>query len=94
MMKKNIKKFKKDYKRHLRKMKRPSGQPYLENYKCYKPDPRQAAWVIAKVLEMFECDCSFRYFIYNIMGYGYDAYTPLYLAGGMTLTNGEFKKEE
>lgn len=30
---------------------------------------------------------SFRRFIYNMLGFNYNAYAPLYLAGGMKITN-------
>ena len=30
---------------------------------------------------------SYRYLIYDKFGFGFDAYTPLYLAGGMNISN-------
>lgn len=55
-----------------------------------KPTPEQAAWVISKIVAAMKRPGSFRYMIYDRMGYGPDAYTPIYLAGGMELTNAFF----
>jgi hypothetical protein len=52
-----------------------------------KPTPEQAAWVISKVVAAMKHPGSFRYMIYNRMGYGPNAYVPIYEAGGMELTN-------
>lgn len=46
-----------------------------------------AAWVIEKVVEQARDGGSFRYFIYELLGFNEDAYVPLYTAGGMTITN-------
>lgn len=46
-----------------------------------------AAWVISKIDEHGENPGSFRYLIYNLLGFGPDAYVPLYEAGGMNITN-------
>ena len=46
-----------------------------------------AAWVISKIDEHGGSPGSFRYLIYNRLGFGPDAYVPLYEAGGMNITN-------
>jgi hypothetical protein len=46
-----------------------------------------AAWVISKIDEHGENPGSFRNLIYNLLGFGPDAYVPLYNAGGMNITN-------
>jgi hypothetical protein len=46
-----------------------------------------AAWVISKIDEHGNDPGSFRYLIYNLLGFGPDAYVPLYEAGGMNITN-------
>lgn len=46
-----------------------------------------AAWVISKIDEHGVDGGSFRYLIYNRLGFGPDAYVPLYEAGGMNITN-------
>jgi hypothetical protein len=45
------------------------------------------AWVFEKIVEHGNDPGSFRYLIYDRMGFGADAYVPLYTAGGMTITN-------
>lgn len=45
------------------------------------------AWVIKNVVDNGTEGGSFRYFIYDRLGFGPDAYVPLYEAGGMTITN-------
>lgn len=46
-----------------------------------------AAWVISKIDEHGTSPGSFRYLIYERLGFGPDAYVPLYSAGGMNITN-------
>jgi len=46
-----------------------------------------AAWVISKIDEHGNEPGSFRYLIYNRLGFGPEAYVPLYEAGGMNITN-------
>jgi hypothetical protein len=46
-----------------------------------------AAWVISKIDEHGTNPGSFRYLIYQLLGFGPDAYVPLYEAGGMNITN-------
>jgi len=46
-----------------------------------------AAWVISKIDEHGVNPGSFRYLIYHRLGFGPEAYVPLYEAGGMNVTN-------
>lgn len=46
-----------------------------------------AAWAISKVDDHGVGGGSFRYLIYNRMGFGPEAYVPMYEAGGMNITN-------
>ena len=46
-----------------------------------------ATWVISKIDEHGNSPGSFRYLIYDRLGFGPDAYVPLYEAGGMNITN-------
>lgn len=46
-----------------------------------------AAWVISKIDEHGENPGSFRNLIYGGLGFGPEAYVPLYEAGGMNITN-------
>ena len=45
------------------------------------------AWVFKKIVEHGKEPGSFRYLIYDRMGFDMDAYVPLYLAGGMVISN-------
>lgn len=45
------------------------------------------AWVIRNIVDHAQRGGSFRYLIYNRLGFGADAYVPLYEAGGMEITN-------
>lgn len=46
-----------------------------------------AAWVISKIDDHGQSPGSFRYLIYERLGFEADAYVPLYEAGGMNITN-------
>jgi hypothetical protein len=46
-----------------------------------------AGHMIRKVVEIGTEGGSFRHFIYGVLGFSMDAYVPLYMAGGMTITN-------
>ena len=46
-----------------------------------------ASHIIRQVNSIGRDGGSFRYFIYNLLGFGPEAYVPLYEAGGMTITN-------
>ncbi len=52
-----------------------------------KPSINQVAWVFAHLDDNISLPGSFRYLIYDRMGYGPEAYMPLYGAGGMNITN-------
>ena len=45
------------------------------------------AQVFEKIVEHAKDGGSFRYLIYERLGFGADAYLPLYKAGGMTISN-------
>lgn len=47
-----------------------------------------AQYVIQKIAEHGQNPGTFRYLIYDRLGFGTDAYVPLYMAGGMEITNG------
>jgi hypothetical protein len=46
-----------------------------------------AAWTVSKIHEHGQNPGSFRHLIYGLMGFGPDAYVPMYYAGGMEITN-------
>jgi hypothetical protein len=50
------------------------------------------AWVMRHIVEHAQDPGSFRYLIYQRLGFGSDAYVPLYMAGGMEISN-EFDME-
>lgn len=52
-----------------------------------------AAWVIKNLVDHAKDGGSFRYLIYTRLGFNNDAYVPLYMAGGMTISN-EFNLDE
>jgi hypothetical protein len=56
--------------------------------KC-DPDTKLAvtAWVISKIDDFGRDPGSFRHLIYTLMGFGPEAYMPIYFAGGMNITN-------
>ena len=45
------------------------------------------AWVFEQIVAHAREGGSFRYLIYDRLGFDLDAYVPLYLAGGMTISN-------
>lgn len=45
------------------------------------------AWVFANIDNHIKEGGSFRYLIYDRLGFGGDAYVPLYCAGGMNISN-------
>ena len=51
-----------------------------------KPTLEQVAWVFRKLVEHMEQPGSYRYLIYERMGYGLEAYGALF-PDGMTLSN-------
>lgn len=60
----------------------------------HRPSVQQTAWVIGHLVDHLCEEGTFRRLIYNRMGYGPEAYCPLYLAGGMTLSNTFFEYQE
>jgi len=52
-----------------------------------KPTIEQTAWVFAHLYDHLQDSGSFRYLIYNRMGYGIESYCPLYGAGGQSISN-------
>ena len=52
-----------------------------------KPTIEQVAWVFEKIVENANVKGSYRHLIYDCMGFDPEAYTPLYIAGGMFITN-------
>lgn len=59
-----------------------------------KPTIEQTAWVIEKLVEHLRDGGSFRKLIYDRMGYGPESYQPLFLAGGVALSNLFFEVQE
>lgn len=51
------------------------------------------AWVFKNIVDHAKEGGSYRYLIYNRLGFGLDAYVPLYEAGGMDISN-EFSIEK
>lgn len=52
-----------------------------------KPTIDQVAWVFAHLNDHLDELGSFRYLVYDRMGYDEEAYIPLFSAGGMAITN-------
>lgn len=53
-----------------------------------KPTIEQVAFVFKSIVDNVKEGGTFRYLIYDRLGFGTEAYTPLYLAGGMYINNG------
>lgn len=51
------------------------------------PTAEQVAWVFAHLQDHMMEPGSFRHLIYDRLGFSCGAYSPLYLAGGMTISN-------
>lgn len=45
------------------------------------------AWVMKNIVDHATVGGTFRYLIYDRLGFGPEAYVPLYMAGGMTISN-------
>lgn len=45
------------------------------------------SWVFEAIVKHAQEGGTFRYLIYDRLGFNADAYVPLYLAGGMTISN-------
>lgn len=52
-----------------------------------RPTIEQVAWVFERLREHLREPGTFRHLIYDRLGFDYDAYTPLFLAGGMDISN-------
>jgi hypothetical protein len=52
-----------------------------------RPPLEHVAWVLRHLADQLRDGGTFRYLIYDRMGYGPEAYCPLHDAGGMLLTN-------
>lgn len=64
--------------------------PYLDKLaeECpYETKLAVTAWVFANIDNHIKEGGSFRYLIYDRLGFGGDAYVPLYCAGGMNISN-------
>jgi hypothetical protein len=63
--------------------------------KCMvRPPIWLTAWVLRRIHEHLKQPGSFRYLIYDRMGYGPRAYLPLYYAGGMEISNAFVEVED
>lgn len=58
------------------------------------PTIEQVAWVFERLNLALDRRVTFRFLIYDLMGFGLDAYKPLYLAGGMNIINALYTDEE
>lgn len=56
-----------------------------------KPTIEQVAWVFDKLYQAINTPMTFRNLIYKAMGFGPEAYEPLFRAGGMTISNGLYE---
>lgn len=52
-----------------------------------RPPLEHVAWVLKHVADHLKEGGTFRYLIYDRMGYGPEAYLPLYESGGMAISN-------
>ena len=59
-----------------------------------RPTVEQTAWVIKHLLDAMSDTGSYRYLIYERMGYGPEAYCILLEAGGMQINNAFIELEE
>jgi hypothetical protein len=59
-----------------------------------KPTIEQVSWVFAHLRDGIKETGSYRYMIYHRLGFDQSAYCPLYLAGGMDITNAFIDAEE
>lgn len=65
-----------------------SGEPQVGSpLDCSRPPIEVVAWVFRHVAEHMRVGGSYRYLIYDRMGYGPEAYQPLYEAGGQAISN-------
>jgi hypothetical protein len=59
-----------------------------------KPTIEQAAWVVSHLTDSMVDGGTFRYLIYDRMGYGPEAYMPMLEAGAMAINNAFCELEE
>lgn len=52
-----------------------------------KPSVEQVAWIFSKIIENAQKEGSFRYLIYDTLGFDESNYLELYEAGGMAINN-------
>lgn len=52
-----------------------------------RPTIEQVAWVFRHLCDHMDGEGTFRYLIYDRMGFSPEAYAPLYKAGGMAISN-------
>jgi hypothetical protein len=57
------------------------------NNNTMRPPVEHVAWVFKHLTDHLHEGGSYRYLIYDRMGFGYAAYSPLFEAGGMELSN-------
>jgi hypothetical protein len=73
----------------LRKERQPAIDAMPEAVRDCPYDVRLAVteWVFQTICDHARQGGSFRYLIYNRLGFDMDAYSPLYCAGGMDISN-------
>ena len=71
-----------------------SRYPILVEDCDYETKLAVTAWIFGHIVDHAAEGGSFRYLIYDRLGFGPDAYIPLYNAGGMTISNEFILKEE
>lgn len=59
----------------------------IEPITTLKPTAEQTGWVLRKLLDHLEEGGTFRYLIYDRLGYAQSDYSELYLRGGQDLSN-------
>lgn len=57
------------------------------NLEIKKPTVEQVEYIFKKLNDHIKEGGTFRYLIYNRLGFNKDAYSKLYLAGGMNISN-------
>ena len=67
---------------------------YIRRLLFRKPSIDQVAWVFEHMDAHLQEGGSFRGLIYVRMGFGHNAYIPLFEAGGMNLTNALHEQRE
>lgn len=70
---------------HERELK--EGYPKLVEACPYETRLAVTAWVFKHIVKHAKEGGSFRYLIYDRLGFKQDAYAPLYMSGGMVISN-------